>query len=48
MALKKENPNSSNYDIRKIVTKDCIKIWQKATMREANIIVSHSNNIQEI
>ena len=35
MALKKENPNSSNYDIRKIVTKDCIEIWQKATIRDA-------------
>lgn len=35
MALKKENPNSSNYDIREIVMKDCISIWQKATIRDA-------------
>src|SRR5918994_811956 len=34
-ALKKENPNYSNYDIREIVTKDCIETWQKATVREA-------------
>jgi hypothetical protein len=34
-ALKRENPNYSNYDIREIVTKDCIEIWQKATIREA-------------
>jgi hypothetical protein len=27
-ALKRENPNYSNYDIREIVTKDCISIWQ--------------------
>jgi hypothetical protein len=32
---KRENPNYSNYDIREIVTKDCIEIWQRATIREA-------------
>jgi hypothetical protein len=35
VALKKENPNSSNYDIREIVMTDCISIWQKATLRDA-------------
>ena len=34
-ALKKENPGYSNYDIREIIMKDCISIWQKATIREA-------------
>ena len=34
-ALKRENPNYSNYDVREIVTKDCIEIWQKATIRDA-------------
>ena len=34
-ALKRENPHYSNYDIREIVTKDCIEIWQKATIRDA-------------
>lgn len=34
-ALKRENPNYSNYDIREIVTKDCISIWQRATIRDA-------------
>src|SRR5918993_2757240 len=34
-ALKRENPNYSNYDIREIVTKDCIEIWQKATIGDA-------------
>src|ERR671912_1549127 len=34
-ALKRENPHYSNYDIREIVTKDCIEIWQKATIRNA-------------
>jgi hypothetical protein len=34
-ALKRENPNYSNYDIREIVMKDCISIWQKATLRDA-------------
>ena len=34
-ALKSENPNYSNYDIREIVTKDCISIWQKDTIRRA-------------
>src|SRR5688500_13330834 len=34
-ALKRENPHYSNYDIREIVTKDCIEIWQRATIREA-------------
>src|ERR687897_32370 len=34
-ALKRENPNYSNYDIREIVTKDCIETWQKATIRDA-------------
>jgi hypothetical protein len=41
MALKKENPQSSNYDIRKIATKDCIEIWQKAT------IMPYPRNIRE-
>jgi hypothetical protein len=34
-ALRRENPNYSNYDIREIVTKDCIEIWQKGTIRNA-------------
>ena len=34
-ALKRENPNYSNQDIREIVTKDCIETWQKATIRDA-------------
>ncbi|HYZ65451.1 MAG TPA: hypothetical protein VE574_01865, partial [Nitrososphaeraceae archaeon] len=34
-ALKRENPNYSNYDIREIVEKDCIQTWQKATIRDA-------------
>src|SRR5918998_1826448 len=34
-ALKRENPNYSNYDIREIITKDCIEIWQRATIRDA-------------
>ena len=34
-ALNRENPNYSNYDIREIVTKDCISIWQKDTIRRA-------------
>jgi predicted HTH transcriptional regulator len=34
-ALKRENPNYTNYDIREIVTKGCISIWQKATIRDA-------------
>jgi hypothetical protein len=34
-ALKRENPDYSNYDIREIVEKDCIEIWQKATIRDA-------------
>ena len=34
-ALRRENPNYSNYDIREIVTKDCIETWQKATIRDA-------------
>jgi hypothetical protein len=33
-ALKRENPNYPNYDIREIVAKDCIEIWQKATIRD--------------
>src|SRR5215203_7356258 len=32
-ALRRENPNYSNYDIREIVMKNCISIWQKATIR---------------
>jgi hypothetical protein len=24
-----------NYDIREIVTKDCVEIWQRATIRDA-------------
>jgi hypothetical protein len=35
VALKKENPDYSNYDVREIVTKDCIEIWQKDTTRRA-------------
>ena len=35
VVLKKESPGYSNYDIREIVVKDCISIWQKATIREA-------------
>src|SRR5918993_4187135 len=34
-ALKRENPHYSNYDIREIVTKDCVEIWQRATIRDA-------------
>jgi len=34
-ALRRENPNYSNYDIREIVMKNCISIWQKATIRDA-------------
>ena len=34
-ALRRENPNYSNYDIREIIMKDCIEIWQKATIRDA-------------
>jgi hypothetical protein len=34
-ALKRENPNYSNYDIREIVMKDCIEIWQKGTIKNA-------------
>src|SRR5918995_1398331 len=34
-ALKKENPHYSNYDIREIVSKDCISIWQKTTIVDA-------------
>jgi hypothetical protein len=34
-ALKRENPHYSNYDIREIVTKDCISIWQKTTIVDA-------------
>jgi hypothetical protein len=34
-ALKRENPNYSNYDIREIVMKDCVSIWQKDTIRDA-------------
>ena len=33
--LRDKNTNYSNYDIREIVTKDCIEIWQRATIREA-------------
>jgi hypothetical protein len=33
--LRRENPNYSNYDIREIIMKDCIEIWQKATIRDA-------------
>ena len=35
MALRRENPNYSNYDIREIIMKDCIEIWQNATIRDA-------------
>ena len=35
VALKRENPHYSNYDIREIVTKDCIEIWQRDTIRRA-------------
>jgi hypothetical protein len=34
-ALRSENPNYSNYNIKEIVMKDCIEIWQKATIRDA-------------
>jgi hypothetical protein len=34
-ALRSENPNYSNYTIKEIVMKDCIEIWQKATIRDA-------------
>lgn len=34
-ALRRENPNYSNYNIKEIVMKDCIEIWQKATIRDA-------------
>jgi|SRR5215207_5548019 len=34
-ALRRENPNNLNYDIREIVMKNCISIWQKATIRDA-------------
>src|SRR5918999_5333493 len=34
-ALKRENPNYTNYDIREIVTKDCLPIWQKSTIVDA-------------
>jgi hypothetical protein len=33
--LKRENPRYTNYDIREIIEKDCIHIWQKATIRDA-------------
>jgi hypothetical protein len=33
--LRDKNPNYSNYDIREIVTKDCIEIWQRATIMDA-------------
>ena len=32
---KREIPNYTNYDIREIIIKDCIPIWQKATIRDA-------------
>ncbi|MDW0283326.1 MAG: hypothetical protein QN720_12545 [Nitrososphaeraceae archaeon] len=35
MALKEENSNISNEDIRDRVMKDCISIWQKDTIRNA-------------
>jgi hypothetical protein len=31
-ALRRENPNYTNYDIREIVMKDCLEIWQKGTI----------------
>jgi hypothetical protein len=34
-SIKEGNPNYSNYDIREIIMKDCIEIWQKATIRDA-------------
>jgi hypothetical protein len=34
-ALRSENPNYSNFNIKEIVMKDCIEIWQKATIRDA-------------
>jgi hypothetical protein len=34
-ALKSENPEMSNDDIRERVTQDCIPIWQKSTIRDA-------------
>ncbi|HKI07304.1 MAG TPA: hypothetical protein VKA09_02825 [Nitrososphaeraceae archaeon] len=34
-ALRRENPNYSNYDIREIVKRDCIQIWQKDTIGRA-------------
>jgi hypothetical protein len=34
-ALKEENSNLSNEDIRDRVVKDCISIWQKDTIRDA-------------
>ncbi|HKI09288.1 MAG TPA: hypothetical protein VKA09_12910 [Nitrososphaeraceae archaeon] len=33
--LRKENPNYPSYDVREIVMKDCIPIWQKDTIRRA-------------
>jgi hypothetical protein len=35
LALKEENSNISNEDIRDRVMKDCISIWQKDTIRNA-------------
>lgn len=35
LALKEENSNISNDDIRDRVMKDCISIWQKDTIRKA-------------
>ena len=34
-ALKEENSNLSNEDIRDRVMKDCISTWQKDTIRDA-------------
>jgi polyhydroxyalkanoate synthesis regulator phasin len=34
-ALRRENPNYSNYDIGEIVKKDCIQIWQRDTISKA-------------
>jgi hypothetical protein len=34
-ASRRENPNYSNYDVREIVMKDCISVWQKTTIRDA-------------
>ena len=34
-ALRRETPNYSNYDIREIIMKDCIEIWQRDTIRHA-------------